>query len=139
MIPVAQNPQTHEVLFLAFDLFKRVAAAKFAKLSGGNCLAVFFFHLQLDRQAVAIPARHVGRIKARERFAFDDDVLEDLVHRMADVDVAVRIGRAVVQNEFWQSLFRFAYFLIALQFVPAQKHLRFAFGHVAAHRKCGVG
>jgi hypothetical protein len=31
--------------------------------------------------------------------ALDDDVLEDLVDRVADVDVAVGVGRAVVQHE----------------------------------------
>jgi hypothetical protein len=29
----------------------------------------------------------------------DDDVLEDLVDRVADVDLAVGVGRAVVQHE----------------------------------------
>jgi hypothetical protein len=55
--------------------------------------------LVLDRQAVAVPARHVGRVEAGQRLGTDDDVLEDLVHRVADVDVAIGVRRAVVQHE----------------------------------------
>ena len=40
-----------------------------------------------------------GASKPGERLALDDDVLEDLVDRVADVDVAVRVRRAVVQHE----------------------------------------
>ena len=32
--------------------------------------------------------------------AADDQILEDLVHRVADVDVAIGVGRAVVEDEF---------------------------------------
>jgi hypothetical protein len=47
---------------------------------------------------VAIPARHIGRVQPIERTRFDDDVLQHLVDGMPDVDVAVRIGRAIVQK-----------------------------------------
>ncbi len=63
------------------------------------CLPCSYFDLVLDRQAVAVPARHVGRVEAGQRLRADDDVLEDLVDRVADVDVAVGVGRAVVQDE----------------------------------------
>jgi hypothetical protein len=62
-------------------------------------LAVGLLDLVLDRQAVAVPARHIGRVETGQRLGADDDVLEDLVHRVADVDVAVGVGRAVVQHE----------------------------------------
>jgi hypothetical protein len=57
------------------------------------------FDLVLDGQAVAVPARHVGRVEAGHGLGADDDVLEDLVERVADVDAAVGVGRAVVQHE----------------------------------------
>jgi hypothetical protein len=53
----------------------------------------------LDRQAVAVPARDVLRVHALELARLDDHVLEDLVDRVAHVDLAVGIGRAVVQDE----------------------------------------
>ena len=48
---------------------------------------------------MAVPARDVGRAEAAQRLVLDDDVLENLVQRGADVDVAVGEGRAVVQDE----------------------------------------
>ena len=54
----------------------------------------------LNRHAVTVPARYIRCIKARHRARFDDDVLENFVHRVTDVNVTVRIRRAVVQNEF---------------------------------------
>ena len=56
--------------------------------------------LPLDRQAVAVPARHIGRILAEHLLRAVDDVLQDLVQRGAEMDVAVGVGRAVVQDEF---------------------------------------
>ena len=42
---------------------------------------------------------HVRRVEARHRPRLDDDVLQDLVERVADVDLAVGVGRPVVQDE----------------------------------------
>jgi hypothetical protein len=53
----------------------------------------------LDRQAVAIPARHERHIEPRHQLRADDQVLEHLVQQVAEVDVAVGIGRAVVEDE----------------------------------------
>ena len=69
------------------------------RTSSGDKAARFLHDLELDRQPVAIPARHVGRAKAGHRFRFHDEILEDLVQRRAHVDVAVRERRAVVQDE----------------------------------------
>ena len=55
--------------------------------------------LQLDRQAMAVVADDVRRVEPGHRSRLDDEILQDLVHRRADVDVAVGVGRAVVQHE----------------------------------------
>ena len=47
---------------------------------------------------MAIPAGDVGRVEAGHGFGLDDEVLEDLVEGGAQVDVAVGVGRAVVQD-----------------------------------------
>ena len=52
-------------------------------------LAVLFLDLPFDRQAVAVPARHVGRIEAGQVARLDDDVLQDLVDRVAGVQLAI--------------------------------------------------
>ena len=49
---------------------------------------------------MAIPAGNVDGIKARHLLGFDDDILENLVDRVADVNGGVRVWRAVVQNKF---------------------------------------
>jgi len=56
--------------------------------------------LEFNRQAMAIPARDLGCAEAAEGLVFDDDVLENLVQRRADVNVAVGKWWAVVQDKF---------------------------------------
>ncbi|EXI73959.1 MAG: hypothetical protein AW07_02097 [Candidatus Accumulibacter sp. SK-11] len=97
------------------------------------------FDLMLDRQTVTVPARDVRRIEAGECARADDDVLEDLVHRVADMDVAVGVGRSVVQDETWASLRHLADALVKTGFLPGGNPLGFAPWQVAAHRKRGVG
>ena len=58
---------------------------------------------------------------------------------MANVDVAVGVGRAVVQDEFRFACLGRADFLIALLRQPAREHFRLALCHIAAHREGGVG
>ena len=76
------------------------------------------FDLVLDRQAVAIPARHIRRIETSQRLGANDDVLENLVDRMADVDVAVGIGRAIVQHETRAAFRCLANFFVQLFLLP---------------------
>ena len=139
MFPVTQHAEADKILLLPLDLLPGIGTAQRAKLPRRDGLAVFLLHLQLDRQPMTIPARHIRRVEAGQRLALDDDVLEDLVHRMADVDVAVRIRRAVMQDEFRFALLGRADLLIALLRLPARHHLRLAFGKIAAHREWGIG
>ena len=135
MRPIAHHAQAHKVFFLTRNLLFGIFAAQFAKAGGGNIFAVQLFHHQFDGQAVAIPAGHIRRIKARQRFAAQNDVFQNFVGGMTDVDIAVGIGRAVVQNEFRPALGDFAQLFIALVLIPAFQPAAFAFGQVAAHGK----
>jgi GGDEF domain-containing protein len=58
---------------------------------------------------------------------------------MANVDVAVRIRRAVMQYELGLARLGGAQFLVALLFLPACQHLRLALGHITAHREYSIG
>ena len=58
----------------------------------------FAVDFDLDRQTVAIPAGDVWRIEAGHRLAFDDEVLQRFVERVPEMDVAVGVWRAVVQD-----------------------------------------
>jgi hypothetical protein len=139
VVPVAQHAEADEVLLLALDLLGSIGTAQLAHLVGGDILAVLLLDLVLDRQAVAVPARHVGRIETAQGLRADDDVLEDLVDRMADVDVAIGIGRAVMEHEARAAGADLADALVKPLPLPLGDPLRLAPGQIAAHRKRGIG
>ena len=54
--------------------------------------------LDLDGQAVTVPAGNVRGVESGHGPGLDDEVLEGLVERVAEVDCAVGVGRSVVQD-----------------------------------------
>jgi hypothetical protein len=58
---------------------------------------------------------------------------------VADVDVAVRVGRAVVQDEGLGAGAGGAHLAVDVGRLPALEHLRLALGQVGLHRKAGLG
>ena len=137
LVPIAHHAQPHEVGFLAGDLFGGIFAAQFAEFVGRHIPAVQFFNHDFDGQAVAVPAGHIRRIETGQRFAADDDVFQDFIDGVTDMDVAVGIRRAVVQDEFRTAGGFFAQFLVAFLFLPLFDPAGFAFGEVAAHGERG--
>ena len=125
VVPLAQHAQTDEVLFLALHLLGRIRARLALHFGHRQMLAELLFNLNLDRHAVAIPARHVMRVKAGHVAALDNDVFQNLVHRMADVDIAVRIRRAVMQGEHRATLCGLANALVNFLLLPLRDPLRF--------------
>jgi hypothetical protein len=79
----------------------RVFAAGAADGDGGH-LKFFapelFVDFNFDGEAVAVPAGDVGGVEASHGLGFDDEVLDALIQGVAEVDGAVGIGWAVVQN-----------------------------------------
>ena len=47
---------------------------------------------------MAIPTRHVDGVVSRHLFGFHNQIFENLIQCRADVDVPIRIGRAVMQD-----------------------------------------
>ena len=100
---------------------------------------------------MAVPARHVVGIEAEHLLALGHHVLEDLVQRVADMDVAVGVGRAVMQHEFRPAGAAFAQLSVEADLVPAFEDFRLALRQARAHREfrlrqeqglgivCGVG
>src|SRR5258708_33414919 len=87
---------------MQIDLLERKFAAGGAKGLGADLLAdtaMGLLDLHFNGKAMAIPPGHIGRIVAIERARFDDDVLENLVERMAQMQRAIRIRWTVGQNE----------------------------------------
>ncbi len=71
MVPVAEHAEALEVArFWLLDLLGRVGAARAAaSRAAGRFLPCCLLDLHLDRHAVAVPARHVGRVEAGQRLA----------------------------------------------------------------------
>ncbi len=53
----------------------------------------------LDRKAMTVPTRNLKAVKTLHGLVFYNKILKDLVERMADMDIAVSIRRAVMQDE----------------------------------------
>src|SRR3546814_19208028 len=88
VFPVANHAQALEVLALDVDLRAGVFAALlpvFDRIELHPDLAVLLLDRDLDRQAVAVPARDVGCVEAGQVLRLDEEVLEELVDLVADV------------------------------------------------------
>ena len=139
-IPGAEHAQPLEVAALGLDLLTSVGAAGASELGGidlDSDLAELLFDLHLDRQTVAVPTRHIGRMEAGQQPRLDHDVLEDLVQRVADVDLAIGVGRTIVKDEFLAAFGMALQLSIKVAGFPLRQHRRFALGQIAAHRKLG--
>ena len=138
VVPVAQYTEAHEVGLLPFDLLTCIGTAALAGQVGRLILAKGGFHLVLNRQTVTVPARHIGSVETGQGLGTGDDVLENLVDRMTDVNAAIGIGRAVVQNKLRPTFALRAQLLIQANLVPALQNLRLALRQGGLHRKLGV-
>ena len=142
VVPITQHAQTDEVGFLPLDLGVGIGAAGGAEGFGIQLhagFAVLALDHQFDRQPMAIPTWHIGRIEASQLLGFDDDVLQHLVDGMADVNIAVGIGWAIMQHELGAPGAGRADRVIEVVRLPLRQALRFPLGQVAAHREGGVG
>ena len=93
--------------------------------------------LVLDRQAVAVPAGHVRAVEPGHRQRADDDVLEHLVEQGAHVDLAVGVGRAVVQDLARPAGARLADLAVEVLLAPPGLDLRLADRQVRLHVEPG--
>ena len=111
MIPIADDAESLEFLTLHVEPVRGIGAAFLAERHHRGGVAevrlglalgavVFLLDLPFDRQAVTVPARHVVGIEAQHLLALGHDIFQDLVERVPDMDVAVGIGRAVMEDEF---------------------------------------
>ena len=67
------------------------------------------------------------------------DVLEDLVQRGADMDVAVGVRRTVMQDELLPPHGLFAHAVVEAKPRPALEQLRLTLGQPRLHREVGLG
>ena len=145
MIPVAADAEALQLLALGVDPMLRISAAFGAEFLDRHLvlvelfLAILLLDLPLDRQAVAVPAGDVGRVLALQRLGADDHVLEDMVERVADVHVAIGIGRAVVEDELLAPGARGADLAFEIGLEPFGENKRFLLGRPAFIGKSVLG
>src|SRR5713226_8649043 len=144
VLPVAEHAEAHELVPLDVDEAQRVLAAFTSLLDGvhglahvgrGRVEAELLVHLVLDRQPVTVPAGDVDRVEAEHRARLHDEVLEDLVEHGAQVDVAVGVGRAVVEDPERPVGGGLAQALVDPELLPPLEHLRLGLLQVGLHRE----
>ena len=127
MVPVADDAETLEFLPLHIDPMRGEGAALAAELDDRHLVlvlalgAIFFLDLPFDGQAVTVPARHVVRILARHLLRTGDEIFQDLVEGVPNVNIAVGVGGAVVEEEFRPPLPGFTLALIKPDLAPARE------------------
>ena len=143
VVPRAGYAKAFEFLALHVDPAFSELAAFLAKLDGVDLVfvetlgAVLFLDLPFDGKAVAIPSGDIARVAAHHLLGADDHILEDLVQRVADMQVAVRVGRAVVQCEGFSALGLFAQAVINAHPGPFIEPFWFTLRQTRPHREVG--
>ena len=139
MLPVGVDAEAFESLALDAHVLRGPFAAKPAQLGLAGFLHLVGAqgHLDhvLDGLAVAIPTGHIGREIAALRMAFVHEVLDDLVEGMPDMDGAVGVRRAVMQDERLAVLVLLEHRFVDMLLLPFLQALRLGCGQVAAHRE----
>ena len=140
--PIAGHPQPLELLALDVHPLLGKAPALAPELIDRHVvlvlalLAVLFFDLPLDGQTVTVPTGDIARIKPHHLVRAHDDVLDGLVERMANVQVPIGIGRAIMQRERLAPLF-VAQLVINPDLFPLRQPGWLALGQACAHGEVG--
>ncbi|MNX80269.1 hypothetical protein D3C86_1119240 [compost metagenome] len=145
VVEVAGDAQALELIALHVDPAGGVFTAGLAELRLGDLVlaaalgAELLLDLPLDRQAVAVPAGDVVDVIAQQEARADHEVLQRLVQGVADVDVAVGVGRAVVQHVERRLLGLTGGAQVAVQVAPGGDDLRLLLGQPAPHGEGRLG
>mmetsp|Transcript_52390 Transcript_52390/g.104099 ORF Transcript_52390/g.104099 Transcript_52390/m.104099 type:complete len:308 (+) Transcript_52390:1063-1986(+) len=103
LLPIAPHTVPPEGVALLRDRLFGERSGFFAQLQRRQLLALFLLHalqhLELDWEPMAVPARYVANLAALQQLVTVDDILKDLVERMANVQIAVGVRRAIMQHK----------------------------------------
>ena len=139
--PLAEHTQPAELVALDADVPLGVGPAggadlrrRHGRLPGPQVLV----DLVLNRQPVAVPARNIRGVEPHHGARLHDNVLEDLVERLAQVDVAVRVRGPVVQDVARPAGPGAAQRGVDVHAVPLLENLRLAARQVRLHREVGA-
>jgi hypothetical protein len=144
MVPIADHAEPLELGALHVDPVRGEIPALLAELDDRHLVlrlllgSVFLLDLPFDRQAVTVPARHVDRVLAEHVLGAVHHVLQDLVERGAEMDVAVGVRRPVMQYEFGPASGDSALGTPEIDRGPAREERGLALRQIAAHREVGL-
>ena len=126
IVPARQDAQAQEPAPLHLDLLLGELPAGAAEVARAHVPLLrpeLLVDLQLDGQAVAVPARDEVRELAAHRGVLHHDVLEHLVEEVPQVDRAVGVRRPVVEDELLAAGVLAQDLLVDLPLLP-RLHLR---------------
>ena len=132
----SEHADALELGALQVEKFLRILAALGAHVGGLHLqllAAQFLVDLDLDGQPVAIPPRHVRRVKPGHGLRLDDEILQALIHRRAHVDGPAGVGRPVVQNVAGRAFPGLPDALVNAHLLPAFQHFGLVLGQVGLH------
>ncbi len=144
IVPLTENAESFEVARLALQRVLSVLATDATESLDAQVVLLLaflierFFDVRLDRQSVAVVTRNVGCVEAHHRARFDDEVFENLVHRCAEMDVGVRVWRAIVHDELRPALTRAPDQMVEIELIPLLEAHGFALRQICFLRKGGL-
>ena len=116
VIKIADNAHADKIGFLDFNPLFRVFQTFAAQFKNGHIrpiLSRIFQYGIFNRKAVGIPARNIICHVPRHVLVADNNILQCLIQSVADVDLAVRIRRSVMEHEAGGAFFlSFLYSLV---------------------------
>ncbi|OQC73760.1 MAG: hypothetical protein BWX45_00311 [Deltaproteobacteria bacterium ADurb.Bin002] len=142
IFPFAENAEALELIALNADILFRIdaaGAAFFHLRQAGVFSAQLLVHLVFDRQSMAIPARDIYAVETGHVFGLDHDILDDFVQRRSQMNIAVGVGRAVMQNIGFFALGTRADLVVNVHIFPSFQHFRLAPGQIRLHGEIGLG
>ena len=141
VVPDAEYAQTFEFLALGVQPLGGVRSTNFAdgqRVEFFILFLEFLFNFVLNGQTMTIPAGNVLSFLSLHVSGFDDDVLENLVQSGPHVNVAVGIGRTIMQNILIVCVTGSNHSVVRFVLFPELEHLRLALLEVGLHGKFGL-
>ena len=141
MIPVAPHSQAAKLLPLDVDEVARRLRRPLPQLHRVDPMAVDVEAADggdLRGQPVVVPPRNVGAVEAPHRLVLDHHILQHFVQRLAEMDIAVREGGAIVQDVLGASLSLLLNGPIEVDLLPELLYARLHLAQVRPHRKIGL-
>ena len=125
MVPITGNAEPFELLALHTEPMFGKGAAFLPEFNQRHLVLVFalgailLFDFPFDRQAVAIPAGDIIGVKTEHLLGTGHQIFQNLVERMPDMNIAIGIGRAVMQDKARTPFRGLTQLLIKINLVPA--------------------